>query len=81
MRVLEFEDSAGAEHGEGGRDNERGVSEAGEEGAAMDVIKLLGVVPFFFCVGDFEAAVRWDAGYLLALCFERGDGRCTKLVG
>ena len=67
LRVLELEDSARAEHGEGGRDDKRGFSEAGEEGAAVDVVKLLGVVPFFFCVGDFEVAVWWDAGCLLAL--------------
>ena len=62
MRVLEFEDAARAKDREGGGDDKRGVPEAREEGAAVDVVEFLGVGPFFFCVGDFEAAVWWDAG-------------------
>jgi hypothetical protein len=61
LGILELENTAGAKDGEGGGDDEGGVTEAGEEGAAVDVVEFLGVGPVFFCVGDFEAAVWWDA--------------------
>jgi hypothetical protein len=59
---LQLEDTAGAEGREGRFDDEGGVGEAGEEGAAVDVVKFLGVVPGFFGVVYFEGAVWGDAG-------------------
>lgn len=41
MRDLELEFSTWTEKGERGGDDKGGVSEAGEEGTAVDVIKLL----------------------------------------
>ena len=38
------------------------VAEAGEEGAAVDVVEFLSVGPGFFGIGDFECAVWRDAG-------------------
>ena len=41
--------------------------EVGEEGAAVDVVELVGEVPGVFAVVDFEVAVGWDAGLLARL--------------
>jgi hypothetical protein len=38
------------------------VAEAGEEGAAVNVVEFLMVGPGFFGIGDFECAVWRDAG-------------------
>lgn len=82
MRVLKFEYSAWTENGEGGGDDKGGVSEAGEEGTVVDIIKLLGIRPFFLCV---ETSKRQLEGILytgVTLADERGfEGRNTSLVG
>ena len=36
--------------------------EAGCEGAAVDVVEVVGEEPWVFCVVDFKVAVGWDTG-------------------
>ena len=55
------------------------VSEAGDEGAAVDVVEGCGVDPVFFRVVYFEAAIWGNAGDVSGLG-EKAQGR-TKLVG
>jgi len=62
LRVLELEEAAGPERVVCLLDDPGGVFEAGEQGAAVDVVELLTVVPGFFGVAYFEAAVWGDAG-------------------
>lgn len=61
LGVLELEDPAGPEAAEGGVHDEGGVAEAGEEGAAVDVVEWVAVVPGFFGVVYFEGAVWGNA--------------------
>lgn len=59
--VLELEVAAWGEGVVGLGDDEGGVAEAGEEGAAVDVVEFVGEGPFVFCVVDFELAVWGEA--------------------
>ena len=55
--VLEFEVAAWFESCECGFDDGKGIMKARHEGTAVNVVKLLGEVPFCLRVMDFEFAV------------------------
>jgi hypothetical protein len=65
--ILELEVAAWTEEVESGLYDWEVGFEAGEEGAAVDVVELVGEVPGVFAVVDFEVAVGWDAGLLARL--------------
>ena len=82
MGVLELKNPAGPEAVEGGVYDEGGVAEAGEEGAAVDVVEWMGVVPGFFGVVYFEGAVWRNAWAMLAgLCGGGGREVLERLDG
>lgn len=60
--VLELEPAARLERVKGLLDDGGGVSEAGEEGPAVNVGELVAEGPFVFGVVDLELAVWWEAG-------------------
>lgn len=51
--------------------------EAGQEGAAVDVVEGRGEIPGVFTVVDFEVAVWWDAAtrLLVSAVNEEGDAQ------
>jgi hypothetical protein len=60
--VLEFEVAAWTREVEGGFYHGHVRFEAGCEGAAVDVVEVVGEEPWVFCVVDFKVAVGWDTG-------------------
>jgi hypothetical protein len=62
------------------------VAEKGGERSAVDVVEALTEDPFIFCVVDFEAAVWWNALFVVSgLMMRGGSGRGawgrTRVVG
>jgi hypothetical protein len=58
---LEFKIAARGEVREDLFDYGRGVTEARNEGSAMDIVKGPGVDPIIFCVVDLESTIWWNA--------------------
>lgn len=57
---MEFEIAARSEVREDLRDYGWGVTEARNEGSAMDIVEGSGVDPTIFCVVDLEATIWWN---------------------
>lgn len=64
LRVLQLEDAAGPEGLEGRDDDLLRVAEAREERAPVHVVEFMVEEPGLFGVGDLEAAVCGDAGWV-----------------
>lgn len=78
--VAELQHAAGREGGEGGREDAARRAEAGQYGAHVDEVELLGEGPGVFCVADLEGDVGRQAeeGWCASAVLVQGLGRKSK---
>jgi hypothetical protein len=58
---LHFQVASWLQRGEGRLEDGKRLAEAAEQSSAVDVVELCWVIPFGFCVGDYEMTIGRDS--------------------
>ena len=76
--VLELEITSWAKVIEGRLYDVEMWSETGSEGSSVDIVELLGEVPWVFCVVNYELTVWWNTGRLVVGLY--GDNKRCQVI-